>query len=135
MPVKCPRCNRAVVSYNFKYCLYCSAPFDEEILQQLEKEKEAVKRQSFDKDFIEWKYKSVSKKVPDAKFTKFVKIAAVVLLLLIAGSLLYIVVRAFEVAGESSASRFSSLYLFIALPMVVVMVLIVGYMVYKIFKK
>jgi hypothetical protein len=135
MPLVCPNCKRTIVSFNFKYCLYCSVPFNEEFLQEFEKEKETVKSQSFDKDFVEWKFKSNAEKEPETRFIKFVKLFVIMVLLSFTAGLFYTIIMAFQAAGESGGNRYSSFLLFISAPILFAMLVIIGFMIYKMFKR
>jgi len=132
MAILCPQCKKVIASYNFKYCLYCAAPFDTEMLQELEKEKTEAVNKSFDKDFIEWKYQSTSEKIPGLRVARFLKIVAIVLLTMIAAGAMYAVISVFKLASSSSVAYY---LMFIALPVVVAMIALIGFMVYKMFTR
>jgi hypothetical protein len=132
MAILCPQCKRVIASYNFKYCLYCSASFDTEMLQELEKEKSEAVNKSFDKDFLEWKYQSTTEKIPGTRIAQFLKLLAIVLLTMIAAGAVYAVISVFKLA---SSSTFAYYLMFIALPVVVAMIALIGFMVYRMFTR
>lgn len=133
MAIICPKCNRKIVSLNFNYCLYCKEPFDKEILDLINKQREETDKNA-EKDFIRLQYEYKLTDNADINHVKTIKAIAVTFLLIVAIGILFLATRIFMIGRGAQSGRYAHILYFSAVPISIVMLALIAFMIYRIVK-